>query len=211
MAVGTMDPLVQMREDEDCPVCHNPLPRDSEASETHIATCIENQLFHVEDNKRKSVAVPSKGAQLFNIQDDQGYSGISSSAAPMNAPPAVREEDQCPICSIPLSSEGIGNSESARAAHVMACVDALEWQPSGSTTKANNFPPPYGNPPSIKGAPPQSSSSSMGFFSRSAASLSQVTDDKGAMGNANSKEDRKQICPTYNFITLKYTQANLAA
>jgi hypothetical protein len=189
-----MDPQAQRAEEDECPVCHNPLPRDPDASETHIATCIENQLFHVEDNKKKVAIVPSKGAQLFNVQDRPGDSGMSSSEASMNAPAEIREEDRCPVCSTLLSSKGIGDSEAARAAHVMACVDALESQPSGSVAneaKANDVAPPYGNSLSIKGALPQSSSNSLGLFSRSAASLSQVSDNKGAMGTSSSKEDRK--------------------
>lgn len=184
-----MDSTAQRREDEDCPVCHNPLPRDPDASESHIATCIENQLFHLEDNKRKSAVPLSKGAQLFNVQDHHDDAGMSSLNAPMDAQPAVREEDRCPVCSISLFSKGIGDSESAREAHVMACVDALESRPSGSVS--NNFAPPYGNPPSTKRALPQAPSNNLGFFSRAAAPPSQVTDDKSAMGNLNSKEEPK--------------------
>lgn len=36
--------------DNDCPVFHYPLPSGAEASEAHIAACIENQLSQVMEN-----------------------------------------------------------------------------------------------------------------------------------------------------------------
>jgi hypothetical protein len=184
-----MDSAAQSREDEDCPVCHNPLPRDTDASESHVATCIENQLFHLEDNKRKSSQPLSKGARLFNVQGDHIDTGTPSLDARMDAQPAVCEEDRCPVCSISLFSKDIGDSESAREAHVMACVEALESRPSGSVS--NNFAPHYGNPPPTKDALPQASSNSLGFFSRATAPALQVIHDESGMGNSNSKEERK--------------------
>jgi len=139
-----MDPTTQYSEDKECPVCHNTLPEEVNASEAHVATCIENQLSQVGDNRTQSVVASSKGAQLFNVPDHQVNLAMSSLNSTPNAQPEVREEDQCPVCHTSLLSKSIGDSASSREAHIMACVDALESQASSSDLKANNQAPPPG-------------------------------------------------------------------
>lgn len=182
-----MDPSTQRREDDECPVCHNILPQDVGASEAHVATCIENQLFHVEDNKRNAAVPSSTGAQLFMVQGHQGNSRMTSSSAPIDAQLVVREEDQCPVCHTSLFSKAIGDSDSAREAHVMACLDAVESQPPDSVSNPDNLAPPYSNLPPATGTLPQQPENSLGFFSRAAPPLFPASDDKNAPGNANGK------------------------
>lgn len=205
---------------DQCPACSITLdPNNPEAGAAHVANCIENQIFHAEDNKRKLVMISStKGAQLFPVQGHQGNLGISSSNAPMDAKPEIHQDDeqnQCPICHTSLLSKAVGDSPSAREAHITACLNALSSQPAGSVSKANdlappyrnflsakgvlpNLAPPYRNSPSAKGALAQASANSLGFFSSAATSLSQVSDDRKAMGNSNGQlmrgqEDRMEL------------------
>ena len=182
---------MEPQDDDDCPVCHNPLPLDSNASEAHIATCIENQLGHVEDSQRQPLEPSSTGAQLFGLNQNHSGGGMPSFNMPVHAPPEVREEDLCPVCQTSLFSKGIGDSESAREAHVMACLNAAaddQSQPSYSTSKAdpNTLAPPYTSSSSSKGSLSQSSQDSSGFFSRGPPSFPQFSDDKNVMGNSSS-------------------------
>jgi len=180
-----MESSTELRAEDECPICHNPLPRGIDASEAHVATCIENQLFHIEENKSKSGLMPSKGAQLFGAQVDNDDASMSTSNA-LTAPPNASEEDRCPICSALLSSKAIGDNQSAREAHVMACLDAQEWRQSGSVSMSNNIPQSYSDPPSTKGAmaPPTNST---GFFAKAAAPLPPPLESKKESGNSNSK------------------------
>lgn len=172
-----------MSDNDQCPVCQTPLPRDTNASDSHVATCIEN---HMQGDKGKA-HLPPTNYQHFPVQESESSSNMSSSAVLANS--TVPEEDQCPICHISLLSKGVGESDATREAHVMACIDSIESH-EPSKPKGQDFTPPDSHAPA--GTSSQPSEENSGFFSKASRPRSQVLDSKNGEASLEAKRINDQ-------------------
>ena len=55
-------------------------------------------------------------------------------------PPQLAEEDECPVCHLELPPKGDGGSETAREAHIAACIES-HFAPTGSSAPSSRPAP----------------------------------------------------------------------
>ena len=105
--------------EDDCPVCHTPLSRIADGSdsakESHIADCIESRLT------APTAPAPAGLHSKPQLQEEEREEG-----------------DSCAICHTSFLTKEFANNDPAREAHFSTC---FESQASGS--KSHGLPPSY--------------------------------------------------------------------
>ena len=79
----------------------------------------ERQSSHHRHRHHASTSVVPTSSRHRSRLDPENSSTVQFAAQPI-----LREEDECPVCHLPLPPKGPDGSESAREAHVTSCIES---------------------------------------------------------------------------------------